>query len=542
MPGKFFSERWIRAGLPFLGLALTSAMLLANGVFYTEFARELFIPVEGVIHIGAGQWPHTGFHTPVGALYYVVHWLPTLVFPLSARTIIHADMIAAVVAAALVIWGARERLPAWAGALCAFYVGLVAMSPRQIGESLATISNNASYNRWGWALTCVVAMIVAIPPMSGDRRRTPIEGGVLGVVIALLFFTKLSYFGAGLGLLLVAGVTVRRAQAVPLLGSALVVLVAIVCLVQLTTGLVGAYLADIRFAASAQPSLMRAPAAYRLAVAFAPGAIFAVVMPVLALGMPSRLTAYVPPVLMTAAIVAAGVGIAVQNHLELENPLLPIAMLTGWFSVRGMGPSGGPTPGRAGDLVASIAILGIFAIPLVQDTGASVYAMVAPASRGSEVAWLAKTPFRDLRIIPGQPGARFSENRQVQNDEGFFGLFGDGARLLDRHLHGRRDVTVLPFLMTNPYPALLGTRPVPHELAWWDAQRTFNAQRTPDPAMLDRVDYVLIPDASYGFSEATTMAEAYGATLRRSFRVIDRTPVWTLLARADCPAGVSCRR
>ena len=75
-------------GIAFLVLILLAWAGSARGAMYTRWVQDIFIPLEGVIHLKHGQLPHVDFGTPVGVLYYVIQYLPTLVAPLSARTVI----------------------------------------------------------------------------------------------------------------------------------------------------------------------------------------------------------------------------------------------------------------------------------------------------------------------------------------------------------------------------------------------------------------------------------------------------------------------
>lgn len=537
-------------GIAFLVLILLAWAGSARGAMYTRWVQDIFIPLEGVIHLQHGQLPHVDFGTPVGVLYYVIQYLPTLVAPLSARTVIWSNAIVAVVAFAVAAYAARDRLPAWLAASVSLYVGLVALSTRQLGEKLTFVTNNASYNRWSWALIAVLALLVALPHPRALRRTATVDGAIVGVLLAALFLIKITYFVAAFGLFALALVTVRRAAPLRFGAVALLVLGVVLLAVQLSTGLIGAYLAEMRATVAVQPSKLRPGFAYALGVAFAPGGLVVVLLALLAPRAPASPWSILSPVAMAGAIFAMGWAVAVQNHPELENPLLPIAAVVAWYAGRAIAAPAAADRGTADGerfaawlrgLAAPLAIGGVLLIPMAQDIASLVWTARAATVTDPKLAWLQTTPLRDLRMMamPGEIAPPVFTG-EFASDLQFLDALGDGTALLRRHIGARHDVTVLPLTWNNPWPALLDLRPVRHELAWWDAERTFNTAIHPDPALLDGTDYVLVPKRYYSWGTTLAMLSIYGPTLGRTFHPVGETAGWTLYARNDCAARRLC--
>lgn len=533
--------------LPFAVLIISAGLQVSRGVYFHAFMHDMFVPLEGALHLIHGHLPHRDFASPIGALYFYIHYLPTLVAPLSTTTLIQANLLMAMIVAAVTLWLGRQRLPLWGASVVALYLGMVASSPRQIGEPFLVITNNAAYNRFGWAIIGVLALIAACPPLPRHRRSNLVDGLAVGTLLTALFLTKLTYFGAGVGIICVSLATTRRLADWRFPAAVLGVLAGVLGLVELTTGLIHLYLADVRMAAASSSDMLRPVFAMRLLTHTAWGTIAVLVVGVVGEWDERKSRAWLPRTFLALATVLAGVAIGIQNHPELENPLLPIAALIAGYPFLRPHGSGTPAPilqpaTQTFRRACAVAFLGLAAIPLVQDAAAVLWTTAAPHARGVKVDWLDRTPLADLALADVDPSA--GPNRRaadVRGDVDLIAVIGNGADLLQRHLRGRRDAIVLPLTFSNPYPVLLGLPPVPHELAWWHVDRSFSLTTKPDgERMLAGVDYVMMPRRYSYLYNSQAMHQAYAPLLTRDFREVDRSADWILLARRNCAARALC--
>ena len=520
-----------------VGVALV--LVACGGVYYSEWAQDTFIPLEGALHVLRGQWPHRDFVTPVGSLWYVINAIPGLVMPLSARLIVWANLIVALTGAIATLVVCRRKLPHWLACLCAFYVGLVAMSPRQVGESLHMISNNASYNRYCWSLICAIAMASLLPAPAGTaRRRDPIDGIVVGLLIAICFYIKITYAAAGVGFVGLALITSRGPAAWRFgMWAGIVATGTVVAAAVLTHDLPG-YIADMKTAVAVLPDASRSGQLLLLLIWSLPGMILVVLLSLRATALPGKnLGAFGPGAWAGLLTVGAGLAIGVQNHPEPENPLLPVGLMVGWIVSRQhhTGPVRSST--RFGYAVIGAA----FAIMMAGDLGAVAWTTIAPVETSANTGWLRDTRVSDLRIGIEQTGPKFPDKTQPQNDGEIFGVLNEAVVLLRPHLQGRHDARVLPFNWNNPFPVLLGLPPIRHEAAWWDPERTFNAKLAPAPhALLDGVDYILIRTEYRKYLAERTMWDVYGALVLHDFKPVGHSHHWTLWARKTCAVRSLC--
>lgn len=546
--------------LPFAVLVVSTLIQTTGGVYFHMFTHDMFIPLEGVLHLHNGHLPHRDFVTPIGALYYFVHYLPSLIVPISAKTLIYANLlVATVVALATLVFG-RQRLPLWLASLVALYLGIIASSPRQIGEPFTLISNNASYNRFGWALIGLLALVAACPRLVPTRRSSLIDGAVVGSLLTGLFLIKLTYAGAALGIVLLTMVTTRKFSdwRYPLMLFGLFASVALA--IELSTGLIHLYLSDVQMTASVTTNLLRPDFAVRLLFYCATGAVAVLMVGLINEWDQRRFHVWVPRTLLSLAIVMAGVVIGIQNHPELENPLLAVAVLiAGYPSLRFLNSraaqdapatkttfDNGAANGIAKLLAGRACIIGFVAMaagPVAQDVAAIAWVAVAPRASGSEVAWLAETPLSDLTLFATEPTKRGTAvpGTSVRDDVDLIGVIGDGVALIRPHVRGRDDAVVLPLTFSNPYPVLLGLLPVRHELAWWHADRTFSRSIKPNAdLLLSGVDFVMLPKRYTNYSNVAAFRDAYAPEIARDFRVADENATWLLFARNRCQMRLRC--
>lgn len=525
--------------LALLALSSLFAMQVLRGsVLYEGWVQDIFIHLNGILNIQSGNLPHTGFSTPVGPFYYLAHYLTTYFAPPSAFTAVYANgFVAALAALFSLLVGYRRLHPGWT-AILILYVGIVAISPRQLGHLFLTF--NATYNRWSWAFFAVLAILVSIPPADAERPRAAVQDGALtGVLLGLLFFTKVTYAAVGLGLVLVSLGTVRR-SAHPLLYILATVMTAglLVLLVELRFGIVFPYFADLHRAAQV-PGVNRIQQLIMIAYVTTSDqvAIF-LVAAIAAAASGARLR--LSNVVYLLVLVLAGLAIATQNHIAPEIPLTPAVALVAYRLFHG--PEANPRVPLALRLAASIAVAGLFARALALDTITIVEESLAPAAPGSDVDWLRDTPLHALAfkasntqvVVDGKCTAQpwiYGLGRE------YFAIVQDGVRLLKEHRSG--DGRVLSLTWSNPFPLILGGQPPRHDLSWWDSGRTFTSTVHPPARELFRdVKYVMIPryqGSNHGSNPPTAdlMLSIYGSEIERNYKLLGESGCWRLMGRIE---------
>jgi hypothetical protein len=233
------------------------------------------------------------------------------------------------------------------------------------------------------------------------------------------------------------------------------------------TGDLPGYLADLRTAVAVLPRASRTNQAFNQLGYTMPGMLLVYAASRLASAGTARpLGSFGRGGWAGLLTVVAALAIEVQNHPEPENPLLPIALLLGWTVSR----RDAEDPPRFSDRIGTVIGCSVLVIMLALDISAVGWTAIAPVDSGRATAWLTNTRVTDLRIASHYTGPEPLVRNLPQVDSEVLARWDEAITLLRPHLNGRQDVTVLPFMWSNPFPVLLGLPPVRHELAWWECQ------------------------------------------------------------------------
>ena len=174
-------------------VAMCGAALLKGGFYVGKHEGDTLHMLDIVMRMAEGQWPHLDFMTPVGALAFApVALFVKLGFPVG-KSIFLAQGLVALVFLPAVWWVSFSRLRGFAAYLFGLFV-LVLITALVPGEAQRSVSISMSYNRWSWA-AAFVAIALAVVPARG-RARPLADGVIIGLAMAALALTKMTYFAA----------------------------------------------------------------------------------------------------------------------------------------------------------------------------------------------------------------------------------------------------------------------------------------------------------------------------------------------------------
>lgn len=198
---------WHLAGFALGLVALFGGVELAKGGFYLgKHEGDAIHLIDIVLRMAAGQWPHLDFMTPIGVLATA----PMALFAALGFGIGHAIILAQILVALLIIpvavWAAMTRLEGYWRHVLVGYVMVLCLAVVH-GEAQAAVSISMHYNRWAWAVSYVVLLMVILPARKGACH--PSEGIVIGLAMAVLALMKMTYFVALAPVVLVALVARR---------------------------------------------------------------------------------------------------------------------------------------------------------------------------------------------------------------------------------------------------------------------------------------------------------------------------------------------
>ncbi|MBI3196266.1 MAG: hypothetical protein HYZ40_01915 [Rhodospirillales bacterium] len=194
------------AGLPMLAAAWA---LLASGlVLSREMTWDFLFNLAGAWHLQSGHVAHVDFHDPVGELNFLLTVLGFRLVGPTPLAFVMGSLVWAFVTFVAASIAAQRRLPLAPAAIFTVFVCLLVVMPANVGDPPRDYSFAMSYNRYGWSALSVLALILFVPPRppspavaSETRGGDTLDMAVVGLVLAALFYLKITYFMAGLATL-----------------------------------------------------------------------------------------------------------------------------------------------------------------------------------------------------------------------------------------------------------------------------------------------------------------------------------------------------
>lgn len=199
---------------PFILLAVFAAILVAmalagvaNGGFYiAKHEGDTLHLLQIVLRMSEGEWPHIDFVTPIGAMAF----LPIVALIKAGLgaglAILWSQALVALVLLLPTVWVAHTRLSGWLSYLFGASVMILCLALVH-GEADRLVSISMHYNRWAWAVAYIVVALAVLPPKQAEN--SVIDGLIIGIGMALLALTKVTYFIAFAPAVLV-GLFLRR--------------------------------------------------------------------------------------------------------------------------------------------------------------------------------------------------------------------------------------------------------------------------------------------------------------------------------------------
>ena len=173
-------------------LALLGGVSVLQGGFYVaKHEGDTLHLLQILLRMADGEWPHLDFVTPIG----VMAFLPIVAFLKAGlgagEAILWSQVLVALVLLPATFWAAHSRFSN--GLAYLFGISVMVLTLALVhGESDRLVSISMHYNRWAWAVAYIVVILAVLPPVGS--RRDGIDGTIIGLGMALLAVTKVTYF------------------------------------------------------------------------------------------------------------------------------------------------------------------------------------------------------------------------------------------------------------------------------------------------------------------------------------------------------------
>jgi hypothetical protein len=513
------------AALPVLAAA---ALVLSTDVLLSrEMTWDLLFNLAGAWHLLKGHIPHLDFHEPVGALNFLLTRIGFALVGCTPFAFVAGAILVALAMFVSATAAAIVRLTFLPALLFVAFVSLLVLMPANIGDKPNAYSFAMSYNRYGWSALSILTLIFFLPRRDAAQRYA-LDVANAAALLAALFYLKITYFTAALGLLAVACFLCphmrARLPAWLLVGGVLVA--------NALAPWNGPYLSDILRAADA--GAVRNSISFHLnnLLADVEGyAAYAALLGVAGWLYLRRLAPLSLPLGM-AAVLGMGVLVLSQNAQSHGLPLgIAAAFLLYGHVHERWGASVPALPALALLVLGSIgadafSLVGYYAQAKPNErvkvvTTSQLAGLAVPAERAGLLTAFASDPPNPSLLN----AARREQSRYELSPAEYVTTLQEAAGLLQSARYAPGKIALLD--QVNPLPFMLGWTP-PRGGNLWSGP---GAPVQPAEQLFADVDYVLIPKFSTYMAWTERAEREYGPYLAQAFPVRQETRSWVVLSR-----------
>jgi hypothetical protein len=181
-------------------IGISTVTIFIGAVPTHSFGHDTFFILDNGWRIINGQRPHVDYYSSWGPFYFLIVGLGLILSKSSVDGIGFANAIFGLIIGLWSYFICRNRFGLFSRLLLSLYlVGLV-VAPYSLGFGALSLSHAMAYNRYGYALLCLI-IIEAFQPNKRNKNEELLNGLSTGLATALSLFLKANYFIAAVILL-----------------------------------------------------------------------------------------------------------------------------------------------------------------------------------------------------------------------------------------------------------------------------------------------------------------------------------------------------
>jgi len=501
---------------------------------------DMAIQLDGAWRIVHGQIPNVDFRAVIPPATLELSALGIVLGSSSAACITTGNLLLFLALTPYAWVTARRRFSAAYAWLFAVFVGLMVLAPRPLGDKIAAASYAMLYNRQGYALLSVIVVSVLVPVLPGVVKKPVLSGLGAGVLLALLAFSKLTFFAVGAAAIGLHVLFDRRAR-IWVMAAVLIGCIGTVMLLHAATGLdfiaylreteaIGRVYVQGKWKDVIEVTLKNLDqlfivTALALLCAREPGD-----------NRQSRPAWSKGTLLLSIGFLcASALALTATSAQRFELPLCVVAgfMCVEWLRRGNTDRTAHPGISTQASYVFGAIILTPLLIgPLIgKDTGAllrAVKSSVGDNAQSVRAEAFHSEALYDFLILNDRTVV--SELTPSQPASVYPGQINDGIELVRQHAGGDSRIIALDF--SNPFPFALQLPPAHGGSTSWLLNGSFSRRDYPAPTVVfGDADLVMIPTYERNGTTVAALMDIYGSYLERNFRLIGQTGMWMLYER-----------
>jgi hypothetical protein len=521
-----------------------SIVLASVGASHINAPWDVFILLDGSWRILKGQIPHADFYNPIGSLTYLAIAFGMKVAHPSTSSIGYGNILLLIV---LMPWAwaiARSRLSAVNAFLLVLFLAFLLVTPRALGYSVRDPTYAMLYNRQGFVLFSMLLVELFISPRASVRHKYFFSGLSSGILLALLLFCKVTYFGFAIAAVFVHIFLFRcpLMWAIGLVSGFSLICAGMQFFFRIS---LSAYILDIKFASQAQSisdRWTRLNEGLRINLFY----ILLTFLPLLlsSIDLPKRKKQSnisketIKVWITTTFVVASGVLISTGNTQNGRD--IPLFFIAGLVAIAYLLQQTKLDDLKIGNLSQVNYLVGtLILVPLlcsnilVKDIAGVAYATSwhqFKLSSVEESQRFESTTLHDF-VIPQTSDyvTAYWRAREVPQK------INEGLALLRQYVS--KDSRVFSMTYTNPFPFALELPSPRGAPLWWDLNLSFNKEFFPKAeTIFQDTNMVMVPkfghqDPGCCMETVDLMQELYGDYLKQNFLEKDSSQTWRLLVK-----------
>jgi len=181
-------------GFLFFILVVEAGLLMGKGILLIDqHEGDALHVLQIALRMGAGEWPHLDFTTPIGILAVApVSWLISMGLG-AGKAIMGGMLLVAFLMLPAIWWVGYSRLTSGLAYLFGAIVIILCTALVYGGDTQVT-SISMYYNRWAWAVAFLLITLAMLP--AEERESQLADGVIYGLGLSFLLLSKITFFVA----------------------------------------------------------------------------------------------------------------------------------------------------------------------------------------------------------------------------------------------------------------------------------------------------------------------------------------------------------